>query len=130
MSASVNTEGVAAIEALREQWPAHFNSGRIEELGELFYAADGCALPGGTDLVRGRANIVRFLQDVRNSGDVRFELGVIETYAEGDVGYLVGSYVFTDADGVDHPGLTHEAYVRQPDGRWQCTVDMWHNTDS
>jgi hypothetical protein len=26
------------------------------------------------------------------------------------------------------PGVTHEAYRRQPDSSWKCTVDMWHNS--
>jgi ketosteroid isomerase-like protein len=130
MSTSTTSDGIAAIQALREQWAPHFNAGKISELGELFYAADAYALPGGTDMVRGRAEITRFLQEVRESGDVRFELGVIDTYAEGDLGYLVGNYVFTDATGVAHPGLTHEAYRRRPDGNWECVVDMWHNIGS
>jgi ketosteroid isomerase-like protein len=130
MSTSTSTEGIAAIQALREQWAPHFNAGKISELGELFYATDAYALPGGGDIVRGRAAITRFLQEVRDSGDVRFELDVIDTYAEGDLGYLVGNYVFTDASGVTHPGLTHEAYRRKPDGSWECVVDMWHNIDA
>ncbi len=130
MSTSTTSEGIAGIQALREQWAPHFNAGKISELGELFYADGACALPGGSDIVRGRAEITRFLKDVRNSGDVRFELGVIDTYAEGDLGYLVGNYVFTDASGVAHPGLTHESYRRKPDGSWECVVDMWHNIDS
>jgi ketosteroid isomerase-like protein len=130
MSTSATTQGIAAIQALREQWAPHFNAGKISELGELFYASDAYALPGGSDLVKGRAEITRFLRDVRDSGDVRFELDVIDTYAEGDLGYLVGNYVFTDASGVAHQGLTHEAYRRGPDGSWQCVVDMWHHIDS
>lgn len=127
---STTTEAIAAIEALREQWPLHFNSGRIRELGELFYAPDAFALPGGTDIVRGRADIVSFLQQAKDAGDkVHFELGVIDTEASGDMGYLVGNYVFTDAAGDDFPGLTHEAYRRQPDGSWLCVVDMWHHID-
>jgi ketosteroid isomerase-like protein len=130
MSTSTSTEGIAAIQALRERWAPHFNGGKISELGELFYAPDAYALPGGSDIVQGRADITRFLQEVRDSGDVRFELDVIDTYAEGDLGYLVGNYVFTDASGVAHPGLTHESYRRKPDGRWECVVDMWHNIES
>ena len=46
MSSATVEAGVQAIEALRAQWPVHFNSGRITELGELFYAEDARALPG------------------------------------------------------------------------------------
>jgi ketosteroid isomerase-like protein len=125
---SATSESISAIQALREQWPVHFNSGRIKELGELFYAPDAYALPGGADIVRGRADIVAFLQAAKDAGDkVHFELGVIDTAASGDMGYLVGNYVFTDAAGDAFPGLTHESYRRQADGRWQCVVDMWHH---
>jgi ketosteroid isomerase-like protein len=127
MTATTTQEAIGAIEALRAQWAPHFNAGKISELGELFYAPSAFALPGDHDLVEGRANITAFLQEVRDSGDVRFELGVIETAASGDIGYLVGNYVFTDASGTSFPGLTHETYRLQPDGSWQCVVDMWHN---
>jgi len=128
---STTTDAVEAIQALREQWPLHFNSGRITELGELFYAPDAYALPGGSDIVRGRADIVAFLQAAKDGGEkVHFELGVIDTSASGDMGYLVGNYVFTDAAGDTFPGLTHEAYRRQADGSWQCVVDMWHHIDA
>jgi ketosteroid isomerase-like protein len=126
--ATVTAEaGVQAIEALRAQWPEHFNSGKITELGELFYAEDARALPGQHDLVVGRDNITRFLREVRDSGDVRFELGVIETKVSGDMGYLVGTYVFTDPEGVSHNGFTLETYRLQDDGVWKCAVDMWHH---
>jgi ketosteroid isomerase-like protein len=127
MSTTATQEAIDAIEALRAQWAPHFNAGKISELGELFYAPDARALPGDHDIVNGRASITAFLQEVRDAGDVRFELGVIETVASGDIGYLVGNYVFTDATGTSYPGLTHEAYRLQSNGRWQCTVDMWHN---
>ena len=128
MPSATAEAGVQAIEALRAQWPEHFNSGRITELGELFYAEDARALPGQHDVITGRGDITRFLREVRDSGDVRFELGVIETQVSGDMGYLVGTYVFTDAEGVAHDGLTLETYRLQPDGGWKCAVDMWHHS--
>jgi ketosteroid isomerase-like protein len=128
MSTPSTEAGIQAIEALRARWPEHFNSGRIEELGELFYAEDGKALPPDHDLVTGRAEIARFLREVRDSGDVRFELGVVETKVSGDMGYLVGTYVFTDATGTAHDGFTLETYRLQGDGTWKCVVDMWHNS--
>lgn len=127
MSSTSTVAGAQAIEALRAQWPEHFNSNRITELGELFYAADAKALPGQHTLIEGRAAITQFLQAARDT-DARFELGVIETKVEGDMGYLVGTYVFTDGNGVAHDGLTLETYRLQDDGSWKCAVDMWHHS--
>ena len=116
----------AAIEAVRAKWPVLFNAGRMKELGEWFYAEDAVALPPGSEPVRGRANIAAFFKSVKESGDVHFELAVLETVAEGDLGYLVGTYVFT-SNGKSVNGVTHEAYRRQRDGTWKCVVDMWHD---
>src|SRR5689334_5779045 len=103
-----STEAIEAIQALRVQWAPHFNAGKISELGELFYAPDAFALPGDQDVVRGRANITALMQQVRDSGDVRFDLDIIEIAASVDIGYVVGTYVFTDASGTQSRGLTHE----------------------
>ena len=59
---------------------------------------------------------------------MRFDLDVIETVAEGSIGYLVGTYV-ADMAGKSVKGVTHEAYRLMPDGTWKCVVDMWHDTD-
>lgn len=117
-----------AIEAVRERWPKLFNARQMDELGAWFYAEDAIALPSGMGPVRGRQAIVDYFRSVRDSGDVRFELQVIETHAEGDLGYLVGTYDFT-RDGKTVKGTTLETYRRQPDGSWKCVVDMWHDAE-
>lgn len=129
--ASVSTEtGVEAIEALRAQWAPHFNAGRIDQLSELFYTEDARALPPNHEVVNGRPAIADFFRQVRESGDVRFDLGVIATVASGDLGYLVGNYVFTDASGTPSNGVTLETYRLQDDGSWKCVADMWHSSEA
>jgi ketosteroid isomerase-like protein len=120
--------GKRAIESVRAKWPVLFNAGKMDELGEWFYAEDAYALPPGRPPIRGRNQIIAYFRDLRGSGDVRFELGVIETVAEGDCGYLVGTYVFTSG-GKSVNGVTHEAYRLQRDGSWRCVVDMWHDSE-
>jgi ketosteroid isomerase-like protein len=127
-----DTDGIKGIEALREQWPGLFNAGRITELSETFYAEDAVALPPDLDASFGREAIRALLQGFVDSGDVSFELGVIETHSSGDTGYLVGNYKFTDAtsgEAVVHDGRTLETYRREPDGSWKCVADMWHHID-
>jgi ketosteroid isomerase-like protein len=117
--------GKEAIESVRAKWPVLFNARKFDELGEWFYADDAYALPPEHAEIRGRKQIVAYFRDVAAGGDAHFELGVIETVAEGDLGYLVGNYVFTSG-GKSVKGTTHEAYRRQRDGTWKCVVDMWH----
>ena len=123
---------IEAIEALREQWAPLFNAKRIDELCDLFYSEDSVAIPPDHDLVRGRPAIRDLLQGYADLGDVAFDLGVAETHASGDTGYLVGTYVFYDRTGeaeVTAEGRTLETYRREPDGTWKCTADMWHDLD-
>jgi hypothetical protein len=37
--------GEEGIEAVRERWPVLFNAGKMDELGDWFYAEDARALP-------------------------------------------------------------------------------------
>lgn len=117
-----------AIEAVRARWPVLFNARKMDELGEWFYAEGAVALPPEHAPVRGRKSIVEYFRGVAESGDATFELGVIDTVCEGDLGYLVGNYVFTSG-GKSVNGVTLETYRRQRDGSWKCVVDMWHNAE-
>lgn len=119
--------GREEIEAVRAQFPILFNEGRFDELGKHFYAEDAIALPSGQDPIEGRDAICSYFDDLWKSAGLRFELGVIQTVAGEDMGYLVGTYVAHMGDD-SVPGVTHEAYRRQSDGSWKCTVDMWHNS--
>ena len=116
-----------AIEAVRARYSVLFNAGEMDELGEHFYAEDAWALPPDAEPVKGRSNIVQFFRQDHESGE-RIELGVIDTVAEGDLGYLVGTYVST-ADGKSVNCVTLETYRRQADGSWKCEVDIWHNSE-
>lgn len=119
--------GKEAIEDVRARFPILFNDGKFEELGQWFYAEDAVALPFGRDPTEGRVAICTYFDDLWKSAGLRFDLGVIQTVAGSDVGYLVGTYVARMGD-QSVPGVTHEAYRRGPDGSWKCTVDMWHNS--
>ncbi|HZP43113.1 MAG TPA: DUF4440 domain-containing protein [Candidatus Binatia bacterium] len=124
--------GKDAIEALRAQWAPLFNAKKLTELCELFYAADARALPPDHPIVEGRPRIRELFANVHRAGEARFELGVVRAEASGDVGWLIGTYAFTmraaGAPAAVSNGVTLEVYRRQPDGRWQCVVDMWHAT--
>ncbi|MFN8185791.1 MAG: DUF4440 domain-containing protein [Gaiellales bacterium] len=125
----MTSSGREGIEAVRAEWLALFNAGRMDELGERFYAEDAWAMPPGVEPIRGRGKIVQLFRDVYESGDdPHYELVIIETVAEGNLGYLVGRYSFT-VDGKSVHGLTHETYRREADGSWKCVVDMWHQSE-
>jgi ketosteroid isomerase-like protein len=127
-----NPESVRAIEAVRARWPILFNSKRIVELCDHFYATDGVCIPPDHEIAMGRPACVRLLQGYADLGDVTFRLDVIETHADDTTGYLIGNYVFYDRRGsteVTYEGRTLEAYRKEADGSWKCSVDMWHHLD-
>src|ERR1700722_15739560 len=127
-----NAESVRAIEAVRERWPVLFNSKRIVELGNHFYAADGVCIPPDHEIAVGRAACITPLQGYADSGDVTFKLGVIETHADDMTGYFIGTLFFfycRGRGGMTYEGRTLEAYRKEADGSWKCSVDMWHHLD-
>jgi ketosteroid isomerase-like protein len=127
-----NSDSVRAIEAVRARWPVLFNSKRIVELSEHFYAADGVCIPPDHEIAMGRPAIVSLLKGYADLGDVTFKLGVIETHADDATGYLIGNYVFYDRRGANeatYEGRTLETYRKEADGSWKCSVDMWHHLD-
>lgn len=108
---------------LREQFSTCFADGRIDEIGEFFYADDAVLLPPDTEPVKGRAAIVAFLKTLRqNSGKGVF--GVFRDALDGSVAYIAGTASFP-AIGLD--AVTLETYQRQADGSWKCVVDMFHS---
>jgi ketosteroid isomerase-like protein len=109
--------------ALRERFDVLYAEGRIDDIGEVFYAADAMLLPPDADPVRGRAAIVAYLKGLREqSGKGVF--GVMRTTTEGNLAYIAGTASFP-ALGLDC--VTLETYERQADGSWKCVVDMFHS---
>ncbi|MBM9467964.1 YybH family protein [Nakamurella leprariae] len=115
------------VEDARARFPLLFNEGRFDELGTWFYAEDAIALPADHDLIEGRGPICDYLAGLREATGLRFELGVLKIVAGASSASVIGTYVATTADGARAEGLTHEAWVRQSDGTWKCSVDMWHD---
>ena len=90
------------------------------------YAEDGAVMSPNSETVTGQAAIEDFWMEVLASG---IDLGVAKTtnlYAHGDVGYEVGTYAVTDADG----DIDEGKYVRiwrHGDGKWQLKHVTWNS---
>lgn len=109
--------------ALRERFDVLFAEGRIDEIGEVFYAPDAMLLPPDADPVRGRPAIVAYLKGLREqSGKGVF--GVMRTQTDGGVAYIAGTATFP---AMNLDCVTLETYERQADGIWKCVVDMFHS---
>ena len=89
----MSEENKAAIEAVREQFPILFNEGKFDELGQVVLRRGRGRSARGTRAHRGpRGDLPILLRALRQRRSA-FDLGVIQTQASTDTGYLVGTYV-------------------------------------
>ncbi len=88
------------------------------------YTEDGALLPPNSETVSGRAAIEAFWRETLASG-IGGEGKNIEVHALGDVGYTVGTFTATDADGATIGEGKYVEIWRHVDGEWQMHRDIW-----
>jgi len=118
------TEAAMVAEAVRMQqmFMDLYNARMFEELGARYYAEDAIALPPNHEPIRGRAAIVEYFRENR------------DTLGEAEVGPPLASSVSGNLVAVvpqytGHQGqlrvVAHELFERQPDGSLLCIQDMF-----
>ena len=90
------------------------------------YTEDGALLPPNSESVSGRAAIEAFWKEAVASGIVGKGKD-IEVHALGDVGYTVGTFTATDADGATIGEGKYVEIWRHVDGEWQMHRDIWNS---
>jgi len=90
------------------------------------YTEDGALLPPNGETVSGRAAIEAFWTETLASG-IGGEGTDIEVHALGDVGYTVGTFTATDADGASIGEGKYVEIWRHVDGEWQMHRDIWNS---
>ncbi len=90
------------------------------------YTEDGALLPPNSETVSGRAAIEAFWTETLASG-IGGEGTDIEVHALGDVGYTVGTFTATDADGATIGEGKYVEIWRHVGGKWQMHRDIWNS---
>jgi uncharacterized protein (TIGR02246 family) len=90
------------------------------------YTEDGALLPPNGETVSGRAAIEAFWTETLASG-IGGEGTDIEVHALGDVGYTVGTFTATDADGASIGEGKYVEIWRHVDGKWQLHRAIWNS---
>lgn len=99
------------------------NAGDAEGLAAL-YADDAILLPPEDTLVRGRRAIEAFWEKGMETG---LSLETVRLDVHGDAAFLVGRYELAEtADAPADGGKCAMSLVRQQDGSWQVTTDIWN----
>lgn len=90
-----------------------YNARKFEEMG-AFWAEDAIALPPNHEPIQGRAGIVEYFREARDSlGEAVFDPAPLRSSVSGDLVSIVVQYSA-------HQGqlrvVAHETFERQPDG--------------
>jgi uncharacterized protein (TIGR02246 family) len=115
----------SVLEALGEQWEAALNAGDVDGIVAL-YTEDCRLLPPNSELLSGREAVRQEFGGMIAAG-LGGELETIEAVTAADIGYRVGTYTLTSADGaVVDRGKFMESW-RNVDGAWKMANDIWNS---
>ncbi len=114
------------LKAMQDVWQSAFDAKDPAELAAI-YAEDGALLPPNSEMTNGRAAIEAYWAEFHTSG-IGVEITDTEVYAHGDLGYAVGTFIATDADGATIDEGKYVVIWRNVDGKWQLHRDIWNSS--
>ncbi|MGA8541140.1 MAG: DUF4440 domain-containing protein [Terriglobales bacterium] len=104
-------------------WEKEYNADNLAAVVAL-YAPDGCRMPPNQEAVHGRDAILAQIKAGKDHGAAKVKIAVTAAESSGDVGYGMGTYVMTAADG-SH--LDHGKWMvasKKVDGKWLTQCDI------
>jgi ketosteroid isomerase-like protein len=130
LCAMVSIQAVAAdksdVAARAATWEKEYNADNLAGVVAL-YAPDGCRMPPNEEAVHGRDAILAQLKVGKDRGAAKVKIAVTAAGSSGDVGYGIGTYVLTGADGshVDHGKWMLAS--KKVDGKWVTQCDIFNS---
>jgi uncharacterized protein (TIGR02246 family) len=121
---------VATLKAEAPTWFKLYNAGDAAGVAAL-YAEDGMVLAPGAPAAVGRAAIQSFLASdiaaskaagLTNTGSEVTDVGVA-----GDMAWITGTYVVTDASGATVDKGKYVTIYRRVSGKWPIIRDTWNS---
>jgi uncharacterized protein (TIGR02246 family) len=116
-----------AIEAVNAQFVAAFGQGDSKAVAAL-YTSNAQLMPEGSDVIKGRAAIQKFMQGVIDSGVASIILTTLEKFGSGSTATEVGVYEMRDKAG---KAVDHGKYLvlwRKVNGAWLLHRDIFNST--
>ncbi len=96
----------------------------------LAYAADSAVLMRNNILVVGKNSIAEYFKNQtteNNFESLTWKPEFVDVAASGDLGYTYGYYTYSYIDStgtrIEHTGVFHTVWKRQPDGNWRFVWD-------
>lgn len=123
--AAPSAQESADIAAMADAWQEALNAGDLEGVVAL-YAEDARFMPPNGEMGTGHDAIRADIQGLIDAG-LTGELETVEAMAAGDLGYRLGTYTLSTADGqVADKGKYIEIW-RQRGGEWKITADIYNS---
>jgi ketosteroid isomerase-like protein len=114
------------LKAMRDVWQSAYDAKDAAAIA-VIYAENGAVMPPNSESVSGRAAIGDFFAGFYATG-LGVEIQDAEAYAHGDVGYKVGTYIISDADGATVDEGKYVEIWRHIDGTWQMHRDIFNSS--
>jgi len=107
-------------------WEKEYNANNLDAVVAL-YAADGCRMPPNQEAVHGREAIMAQLKAGKDHGLANVKITVTGADSSGDVGYGMGTFVVTAADGshIDHGKWMLSE--KKMNGKWMTECDIFNS---
>ncbi|MFZ0759978.1 MAG: nuclear transport factor 2 family protein [Candidatus Sulfotelmatobacter sp.] len=107
-------------------WEKDYNAGNLAGVVAL-YAPDGCRMPPNQEAVHGREAILAQLKAGKDRGFANVKIVVTSAESIGDLGYGMGTYVVTGADGshIDHGKWM--LVSKKLNGTWKTQCDIFNS---
>ena len=113
------------LKAMRDVWQSAYDA-KDAALITAIYSENGAVMPPNSESANGLAAIEGFFREFQATG-MRVELQDTEAYAHGDVGYKVGTYTISDADGATVDEGKYVEIWRYIDGTWRMHRDIFNS---
>lgn len=123
--AQPSAQNSAELAALGETWGEHFNAGDMESVVAL-YTPDARLMAPNAEMIQGLDGIRQGFQPMLDSG-VSATMETVEAMVVGDLGYRVGTYVFTAPDGAVADKGKYVEIWRAIGGEWKLVNDIFNS---
>jgi ketosteroid isomerase-like protein len=107
-------------------WEKEYNAGNLDAVVAL-YAPDGCRMPPNQEAVHGRDAILAQLKAGKDRGFAKVKIAVTSAESSTDLGYGIGTYEVTGADGshIDHGKWM--LVSKKVNGAWKTQCDIFNS---
>jgi uncharacterized protein (TIGR02246 family) len=124
----------AAIQNTTAELLAAVNASDVDRCSAV-WASDGVLMPPHHPAVSGHEAIVQYFRNLFSQSKFRFTFTSPQIHVVGDTAFEHVTYTAImwpggDRDPIDDVGKGLHVYVRQPNGAWKLTHDIWNSDQS